>query len=622
MRTHRIAPLVATLLALASCGDGGGVILTPGDDDDDPPAQECTDDTPCGEIRIALTDADGDFLSYSVDVVSIRLERANGDRIEALSDRQRVDFASLAEVSELITATDIPNGTYERALIRLDYEEAEVTVEVDGIPTVAQVVDPSGDALGEVDVEIVLDEANPLVIATNNPTLLQLDFDLDASHEVNLGTTPATVTAAPFLVASLEPFDEREFRARGLLDSVSPNAGRYVVDLRPFYNRTGRNGRFRVETTAGTACEVNGNELDVDVCLTRLAELPVDTLTAAQGSYDADTDVFTATRVLAGSSVPGVRFDTIIGTVAARNLNELTVQGATLVRQDGDAVYAEGDIEIQLNSGTEVTQDGGTATPLDIDAVSVGQRIHAFGDASSSDFDPTLDATGGRVRLYPTRLTGFVAGTATRRLRLELVSIDGRDPQFFDFDGTGSSSLTTADPQDYEIDTGNLDLAEFDVNEGAEAFGFVAPFQSAPPDFEATSITDFDQLRALLGVGWGFNGTDSPFLDAGSNGITIDVTNVDLSNRQFLEIGPRRFDITSDLPAAIRVEPVDEGVQRYAIARGLEVELFSDFGDFVGRINSLLGGGASMRSFTARGIFDQDTTTVTADYVAVSFPAP
>jgi hypothetical protein len=619
MRTHRIAPLAATLLALAACGDGGGAILTPPDDDDDPPAQECTDDTICGEVRIALTDADGDFLSYTVDVVSIRLERANGDRVEALSDRQRVDFASLADVSELITATDIPNGTYERARIRLDFEEAEVTVEVDGIPTVAQVVDPSGDALGEVDVEMALDEANPLVIGTNNPALLLLDFDLDASHEVNLGTTPATVTAAPFLVASLDPFDAREFRVRGLLDSVSQSAGRYVVDLRPFYNRSGRNGRFRVETTADTACEVNGNELDVTPCLARLADLPVDTLTAAEGSYDADTDTFTATRVLAGSSVPGFRFDTIIGTVAARNLNELVVQGATLVRQDGDAVYAEGDIEIQLDSGTEVTQDGGTATPLDIDAVSVGQRIHAFGEASSSDFDPTLDATSGRVRLYPTQLTGFVAGTAIRRLRLELVSIDGRDPQFFDFDGTGSSSLTTADPQDYEIDTGNLDLSEFDVNEGAEAFGFAAPFGSAPPDFEATSITDLDKLRALLGVGWGFNGTESPFLDAGSNGITIDVTNIDLSNRQFLEIGPRRFDITSDLPAAIRVEPVDEGVQRYAIARGLEVELFSDFGDFVGRINGLLGGGANMRSFTARGIFDEDTTTVTADYLAVQF---
>ena len=62
-------------LALSACGEGGGALLTPpDDDDDDPPAADCTATT-CGEVRIALTDANGDFLSYVVDVVSIRLER-------------------------------------------------------------------------------------------------------------------------------------------------------------------------------------------------------------------------------------------------------------------------------------------------------------------------------------------------------------------------------------------------------------------------------------------------------------------------------------------------------------------------------------------------------------------
>ena len=103
MRTHRVAPLTAMLLALASCGEGGGVILTPPDDDDDPPTADCSE-TDCGEVRIALTDADGDFLSYTVDVVSIRLERSDGDTVEALPERHHVDFAELLDVSELVTA--------------------------------------------------------------------------------------------------------------------------------------------------------------------------------------------------------------------------------------------------------------------------------------------------------------------------------------------------------------------------------------------------------------------------------------------------------------------------------------------------------------------------------------
>ena len=204
---------------------------------------DCTANT-CGEVRIALTDGDGDFLSYTVDVVSIRLEDSDGDTVQALPNRQRVDFAELLDVSELITATEIPNGTYERAIIRLDYSDAEVSVEVDGLPTAAEVVDANGDALGQVDVDLRLDEANQLIVSSSVAALLQIDFDLEGSHEVNIGTTPVTVTAAPFLVASLEPVDTREFRVRGLLVSVNEGAGRYVVDLRPFSQRTGRSGEF------------------------------------------------------------------------------------------------------------------------------------------------------------------------------------------------------------------------------------------------------------------------------------------------------------------------------------------------------------------------------------------
>ncbi len=613
---------MAALLALSACGDGGGAILTPGDDDDDdPPAEDCTDTT-CGEVRIALTDADGDFLSYTVDVVSIRLERSDGDDVQVLPARQRVDFAALSDVAEFVVVEDIPNGEYDRAVVRLDYGDAEISVEVDGFPAVASVVNVDADAVGVVDVDLRLDEANPLVVASDAPALMQLDFDLEAAHEVNIGTTRATVTAAPFLVPSLVPAGTREYRVRGALAAVSEGAGRYSVDLRPFGQRSGGNGRLRVETTTDTACEVNGNELDVADCLAALADLPDATLTLAQGDYDAATRRFTARQVLAGSSVPGARFDTVIGVVAARNLDVVTLAGGRLLRQDGEIVYAQGDIDVTLGAGTSVTKDGGSGPPLDIDDVSVGQRIHAFGEASSSDFNPTLDARAGRVRLYPTRLTGLVNGTATRELRLDLFSIDGRDAQFFDFDGTGTSSITRADFRNYQVNTRTLPLGDFDAGEGAAAVGFVAPFRGAPPDFVADSVEDFDELPALLGAGWGAAGTPSPFLSMGENGFVIDVANVRLGNRRFLEIGPRRFDIASGLPRPVAVEPDLDAVQRYAIARGLRVELFSDFGDFAARVNSLLRGGSNMQSLTARGTFDVDTTTVVASDVYVGIVAP
>ena len=460
---------------------------------------------------------------------------------------------------------------------------------------------------------------NHATVAPGTPALLQLDFDLEASHEVNIGTTPVTATAAPFLVASAEPLDAREFRVRGPLVSVEETEDSYIVDLRPFFHPTARNGAFTVETTDATTCEVNGDEFEGADCLAALADLPEDTLTAAQGDYDAGANTFTASRLLAGSSVSGVRFDTIIGVVAARDSNVLTLQGGTLVREDGEVVYAQGGIEVELGSGTDVTRDGGSVNPLGLSAISVGQRIQAFGSASSSDSEPVLDARGGRVRLLPTRLTGFVVSAVTGELRLDLVSLEGRDPQFFDYDRTGTSLITEADPEDYQVDTGTLDTRDFDDGDGAAAVGFVAPFGSAPPDFEASEIVDFEELRALLAVGWGFNGTDAPFVSMGSNGFVVDVTNVDLSERQRLEIGPSVFDITSDLPQPIRVEPVDTGPARYVVARELEVQVFSDFGEFAGRVNSLLNGGANLRALTARGVYDVPSVTLAADYVAVSF---
>jgi len=81
-----------------------------------------------------MTDADGDFLSYSVDVVSLSLTKADGTVVQTLPVRQRVDFAELVDLTELVTAATIPNGACTDASIRPDYATAEVSVEVNGAP--------------------------------------------------------------------------------------------------------------------------------------------------------------------------------------------------------------------------------------------------------------------------------------------------------------------------------------------------------------------------------------------------------------------------------------------------------------------------------------------------------
>jgi len=54
--------------------------------------------------------------------------------VQTLPVRQRVDFAELVDLTELVTAATIPNGACTDASIRPDYATAEVSVEVNGAP--------------------------------------------------------------------------------------------------------------------------------------------------------------------------------------------------------------------------------------------------------------------------------------------------------------------------------------------------------------------------------------------------------------------------------------------------------------------------------------------------------
>src|SRR5262250_2523044 len=89
---------VAVLLSACGGGSGGG---------DAPPAAAMT-----GNVMVGIHDAAGDFLTYTVDVTSIRLERANGDVIETVPLTTRIDFAQLTDLTEFFTIATVPSGTY------------------------------------------------------------------------------------------------------------------------------------------------------------------------------------------------------------------------------------------------------------------------------------------------------------------------------------------------------------------------------------------------------------------------------------------------------------------------------------------------------------------------------
>jgi hypothetical protein len=584
-------------LWLAACGGGSG-----GDDAAQPAGT--------GDVLIGLTDADGDFVHYAVDVVSLRLVKANGNVVETVPATGRLDFAAYTELTELFTAARVPNGAYVAGEITLNYATADVQVDVNGSPVPATVTDLDGNPLGTETLRIRLDERRPLVVAPGRPALLTIDFDLAASHEVDLSGSSPVVRAAPFLVAELEPVAAKDIRVRGALASVDAAAGEYVVQVRPWHLRPAAPfGEVTVHTGNATEFEIDGVSFAGSSGLAALALLAPGTPTVAQGTLTTATRRFDAAVVLAGSSVPGASLDAVLGNVVARSGDTLTVRGATVIRSSGAILFRD-DVQVTIGPDTSVRKRPGLA--VDPAEISVGSRVEVFGTVTSTAGDPlALDATVGRVRLLVTHLLGVTNTVLPGQLELDLRAIDRRPVEIFDFSGTGLASTTDADPDNYEVATGNLSLASVKPGDPLRIFGFVQPFGQAPEDFDAFTVVRVRSADARLGLGWNPSGTPAPFVVAENSLLVPDLANPDFGLRHHLLVGPVKLDLF-ELPAAPWIVPPASGPTRYAILYPGRVLVVAGFADFVAVLSRALAEGAVARGFWADGAWDRDANTLTA----------
>jgi hypothetical protein len=128
--------LIIVGLGLAACSGGG---------------DGATPTAATGQAVVSLTDAAGDFLSYTVDVESLTLLKQNGSVVETLPLKTRVNLADYVEMTEFITAATIPSGTYTAAHMRVNFSAADVQVE-----------DASGNALSVPVGNIRDSDGNPL----------------------------------------------------------------------------------------------------------------------------------------------------------------------------------------------------------------------------------------------------------------------------------------------------------------------------------------------------------------------------------------------------------------------------------------------------------------------------
>lgn len=626
-RLHN-ALLALGLGALAACGGGSGSVGSS--------AAGGTVSAQTGAAMVTLTDAPGDFLSYLVNVTSVQLKRADGTVVETLPATTQVDFAQLVNLSEVLSAKQVPAGTYTSVSLTLDYATAVVVVDngAGGSITVpaANVVNSSNAPLtGPVTLTLQLPDGKPLAVNQGTVANLALDFNLSASNTVApLGITSATLPAAvtvtvnPVLQASVTPDATKSLRLRGPLVAVTNTATdtSYSIHVRPFFRGEGEHGDLVVKTTSTTTFTLNGGASTTGTAgLAALAALPAGTLTAASGSFDVATKTFTAASVLAGTSIPGAGLDSIGGTVIARSGNVLTIANGQICERSGGRVSFVRQTTVTLGSATTVTKDGSAATFATSD-ISVGQHVQLFGTlATDGSGNKTLDATAGSARLVTTPLWGRYTSVASGVVTLNLQQLDGRPVTAFNFAGTGASLATDAVAASYTVNVPSaLSIGTPTAGTALRFFGFVAPFGAAPPNFNAVSLVNYALTTSKLKLEWDSPGVTAPFVGTLSPAnVVINQGTVQTAEDHTVSIGPDRTDLSTVTAGITLVPNAAATATGFAIAHraSRKIDSYATFELTIDALKAALNGTTRVRNIDADGVYNATTSTLSVNHLIV-----
>ncbi len=578
-----------------------------------------------GELTISLTDAPGDFVSYFVDVQSITLTKANGSEVQTLPLSTRIDFSQYVELTEFLTAATVPHGIYKRASMVIDYQNADIQVEDESGNTIRvnTLIDIDGNPITSQTLKVQLDNHNSLVIGPGIPAHLTLDFDLNASHKVEFDDTGSPiVTIEPILIAAVDPEASKTHRARGALKAVYLERSEFEIFIRPFLHKLKReeNNRFgslKIQTNEDTLFEINDTSYSGADGLAALKRLGRLTAVVALGELKTRPRSFLAKEVRAGSSVAGGSLDAVSGTVLSRTENSIIVKGATLMRRDGSAVFND-KITVLLADSTIVKRQLDRDGSYDIQDISVGQKVSILGTLTDNAATrPELDASNGRVLMLLTLLRGtaLLDAETPETLAMKLRSINHRDIQQFDFTGTGVDVENDATPENYELDTGNLDVSPYANSDPLKVSGFVSPYGEAPADFSVQTIVSVKNMPAVMVVNWR-PASASPFSMISADKLVLDLT----GSGKFHHVvqGKRRIDLTT-LRNRTRIMPANTDQATFIIQQAGSVQIHSQFATFARDIQNRLDAGATMTRLQANGAYNKSTSTLTTKRMKLRF---
>ncbi len=627
------------------------------------------------------------FASYIVNIDSVVLTGVVNGAVTVVSIPETVDFTKLKDVSELWASASIPNDTYTSATITVDYTSANISVLVNGAPQKATIVDAAGATPTTLSVTVALDPVNQIFsipsYATTAAIRVALDFDLAASNRVNYTTSPATVTVSPYFTVATSSPDNKLILVRGPLVNTSVTEQTYSVYVRPFFDEVNTAGTLTMFDNASTfgasvtassspTCPatvplftINGTSYSGGGGIKVLSQTSAgSTMTASYVTYLPTTTpvataaIFCTVYMIGGSTLEDFYTFGVEGDVIARNGDTLTLRGATLAATSAETVnFYEPDSQVILGSGTLVTEDDvPTNGSLNYNSVSVGDHIIARGICAAGSTNClinnvlTLDSTGtsqtntGSVRIQPTEAFGSLLTSATGSLEMNLASIGIYPATVFNFAGTGTGTASDAVPASYLVNTGALTLPA-DVAAGGPVFadGIVAPFGTAPPDFNAAAVPDESALPANLVVTYAASTLNhaTTFASFTDSGLSLNLGDTLLTSAQ-ITIGAEVIDVTT-LPASPMIVPVVPATPApppikvptanltaadlppvflplFSYGNNANgVSCFNTFSSFVTGLNTAFAAAtpASIAAVTAHGTYNRATNTFSADAINV-----
>lgn len=564
-----------------------------------------------GSVMLAITDAEEDFISYTIGINSILFTRENGDQVEVMADHTEVDFVEYQELTELFSVVKAPIGKYESITMELDYSEAYILIQdEDGTTYEAQAVDPEGTLITTYSVTFSLAEEQALEVQSGRLNHLTLDLDLSASNTIE-SFEPAVVTVEPFVIGSVTLDDEREHRVRGTVASADTEAQTLTLNIKPMRKKQGDFGEFLVEFDESSTFEIDGETLELDAALENLSNQGEEFAVVTYGTVTTDEEsgetTFVADQLLAGTSVPWAGKDVFKGMVTKLEEGVSYVSGLVIDTDNKERTHA---VDIAFTSDETTTFNSRLDETLTADYLVPGQQLNALGQLAVTDEVSSYNASGEAVQIMLSSVMGQVTSVDDAGLvTVDVERLNKRPRKIVKKLETDFTLETVV------ADVSNADLITISEGDWVKVTGLFNPttvVEESGADMQAYAIAKYEVSDSELKYAASYsNEGTTPVIDLDANTMTLDLT----EGRHKLNF---RFNPVNMLPEIefVTVVSAEETGHFSLRQRGEDTQFYDTYAELLAAVAAGLEAD-TVNSVAGKGLFDSETNTLTVTDLVV-----